>query len=133
MKPKYFCSFLLCCIALGAIGLMAREDKGFVVHEWGTFTSVQGGDGILLTWRPLVTSQLPGFVHDWQKPGLNRRFGGPGLISKGAMVTLQRMETPVVYFYTDKKQTVDLSVGFPKGLITEWFPQVHEIGPSFVP
>src|SRR5262249_40723637 len=49
------------------------------------------------------------------------------------MVTLQRMETPVIYFYSDEKQTVDVSVDFPKGLITEWFPQATQIGPSTVP
>jgi hypothetical protein len=133
MKPKYLCSLLLCCIALASIGLMTRQDKGLIVHEWGTFTSVQGSDGVLLPWKPLETSKLPGFVHDWTKTGLNRRSAGWAAFGKGSMVTLQRMETPIIYFYTDKEQTVDLSVGFPKGLITEWFPQVREIGPSFVP
>ncbi|MDB6124423.1 MAG: hypothetical protein JWQ71_3416 [Pedosphaera sp.] len=130
MKPKYFCSLLLCGIALASIGLRTRQDKGLVIHEWGTFTSVQGSDGVLLAWKPLETSKLPGFVHDWQKPGLNRRSAHWSVFGKGSMVTLQRMETPIIYFYTDKEQTVDLSVGFPQGLITEWFPQVREIGPS---
>ena len=30
----------------------------FTAHEWGTFTSVQGADGIQLEWNPLVASDL---------------------------------------------------------------------------
>jgi hypothetical protein len=43
------------------------------------------------------------------------------------------METPVVYFYGDKNQKVDLTVRFPKGKITEWYPQAKEVGPSAPP
>ena len=120
--------------ALVAIGAMTRTtQKGLVAHEWGTFTSVQGSDGVLLDWRPLQTSRLPGFVYDWSKPGLNRRPAGPSTFSKVGMITLQRMETPVIYFYSDSDRTVDVSVEFPKGLITEWYPQAAQIGPATVP
>ena len=33
------------------------------------------------------------------------------------------METPVIYFYSDREQTVNVRVRFPHGLITEWYPQ----------
>jgi hypothetical protein len=36
----------------------------------------------------------------------------------------------VVYFYTDREQTVDIKVNFPEGMITEWFPQASQIGSS---
>jgi hypothetical protein len=52
---------------------------------------------------------------------------------KGALVTLQRMETPVVYFYTAKETKVDLTVRFPNGGITEWYPQAADVGPSEYP
>ena len=107
--------------------------KGLVAHEWGTFTSVQGSDGVLLDWRPLETSRLPGFVYNWSKPGLNRMQAGPFAFTKGGMVTQQRMETPVIYFYSDRARTIDVSVEFPKGLITEWYPQAAQIGPATVP
>ena len=120
--------------ALVAIGAMTRStQKGLVAHEWGTFTSVQGSDGVLLDWRPLQTSRLPGFVYDWTKPGLNRRQAGPQTFTKAGMITLQRMETPVIYFYSDRERSVDVSVDFPKGLITEWYPQATQIGPATVP
>src|SRR5438093_3028285 len=78
----------------------AAED--FVAHEWGTFTSVQGADGIQLEWNPLITSELPGFVYDANKPSGDprRRISLSG--SKSAFRTLQRMETPVIYFYSGK-------------------------------
>ncbi|EEF61253.1 conserved hypothetical protein [Pedosphaera parvula Ellin514] len=112
---------------------MGSHKDDITVHEWGTFTSVQGGDGILLSWKPLQTSKLPGFVHNWTKPGLNLQAGGLFAFGKGSMMSLQRMETPVIYFYGKQEQTVDVTVQFPRGIITEWYPQVAEIGPSFVP
>jgi len=126
-------SFVLAAVPCGILaGGESTED--YVAHEWGTFTSVQGADGILIPWKPLETTKLPGFVYDWSKPGFDRRPAGalnPG--SKSAFVTLQRMETPVIYFYTKTERTVDVAVRFPQGLITEWYPQVSEIGPSSFP
>src|SRR3989440_12264939 len=117
-----------------AASLMGAKPCGpYAAHEWGTFTSVQGGDGVLLDWRPLETSRLPNFVYNWKKPGLSRQPAGALAPRKDAMTTLQRMETPVIYFYADEEQTVDVAVDFPKGLITEWYPQARQIGPSTVP
>ena len=125
------------CLAFGTLTLLGStantHQKGLVAHEWGTFTSVQGSDGTLLNWRPLQTSRLPQFVYDWQHPGYNRQGLNAIAFGKGAMVTLQRMETPVIYFYSDEKLSVDVSVDFPKGLITEWYPQANQIGPSTIP
>jgi hypothetical protein len=103
--------------------------SNYTVHEWGTFTSVQGGDGQLLQWRPLQSSELPGFVYDWSKAGLNRGVQQTGF--KGTLVTLQRMETPVMYFYADLPMSVDVNVAFPQGYITEWYPQATQIGPTY--
>lgn len=119
-------------IGIAACSCYAKD--GYVAHEWGTFTSVQGGDGVLLDWRPLQTSQLPKFVYNWQNPGARRQASSPLLFAgKGGMVTLQRMETPVIYFYSDENRSVDVSVRFPQGLITEWYPQANQIGPAVVP
>ena len=109
----------------------AQPAHDFVAHEWGTFTSVQAADGVQLEWNPLITTELPGFVYDPAKPSGDPRRHISLLGPKTAFRTLQRMETPVIYFYSSKERTVDVAVKFPKGLITEWFPQAHEIGPSF--
>lgn len=124
---------LMLLVAVAAIALGSKSSGNYVAHEWGTFTSVQGGDGELLPWHPLESSHLPQFVYDWRKPGLNRQGTWMQALGKGAMVTLQRMETPVIYFYSEKEETVDVSVAFPKGLITEWYPQACQIGPSTMP
>src|ERR1700682_2827814 len=57
-----------------AVGQAAQKiapgDNRLVVHEWGTFTSIAGKDGIALEWRPLNgSSDLPKFVHTIQKLG----------------------------------------------------------------
>jgi hypothetical protein len=109
---KYSLTIGLAAIVAGLAIAADRAPGDYVAHEWGTFTSVQGGDGELLPWRPLQTSELPPFVHrSWLSGG------------KGAMVTLQRMETPVIYFYARTNLNVDVNVDFPKGAITEWYPQ----------
>src|SRR6266566_2674421 len=130
-SPKYLlCTGIACVTAVSLFAgfLTSSSSRGYVAHEWGTFTSVQGGDGVLLDWRPLETSQLPKFVYDWTRPGIGRQ--GPVLLGKGAMVARQRMETPVIYFYSEQDQAVDVSVEFPQGLITEWYPQASLISPS---
>ncbi len=107
----------------------APATHGLVVHEWGTFTSVQGADGVLMSWRPLETAGLPKFVYDWSHPGYNR-VSAQMAFGKGGLATLQRMETPVIYFYSDEEITANVSVKFPKGFITEWYPQARQIGPA---
>ena len=113
-----------------ALVLQGAND-GYVAHEWGTFTSIQGGDGVLLNWNGIETSDLPPFVYDWSRPGLER--SSPLVFSKSSGYSLQRMETPVIYFYSNKPLRVDVAVEFPLGRITEWFPQAAEIGPSSRP
>jgi hypothetical protein len=119
-------------LLVSALALMASSSNNrksdYIAHEWGTFTSVQGADGVLLNWRPLETSHLPSFVYNWNNPGLNRSLM---TLTKGAMTSLQRMETPVIYFYATEPQKVDVSVQFPQGNITEWFPQADQIGPAW--
>jgi hypothetical protein len=125
-------TFLSLFLAALQLPLLADNspDNGYVAHEWGTFTSVQGADGIQLEWNPLITTDLPKFVYDRNRPtGDVRRQPLASFGSKSGFVTLQRMETPVIYFYSDRERTVDVNVKFPQGLITEWFPQVKQFGP----
>src|SRR5437588_10159859 len=125
-------SSLGAAVALLLPASYSRASDDLVVHEWGTFTSVQGADGVLMPWRPLENSALPGFIYNWRQPGLGRQADGLLGLGKGLMTSLQRMETPVIYFYSDKPQMVNATVKFPEGLITEWYPQAAQIGPSKV-
>ncbi len=103
---------------------MARSDEdGLVVHEWGTFTSIAGKDGVALEWRPLnAPTDLPAFVHTIEKLGSGLRHLG-----KRDLSGLVRMETPVLYFYSGKETEVSVKVDFPKGKITEWYPQARTV------
>jgi hypothetical protein len=105
-----------------AVSFGATPDKDVVVHEWGTFTSVQGSDGVQMYWNPLVAPELPRFVYDRTRP---RPGKIPGIVVAGKTGTTcrQRMETPVIYFYSAQPRTFDVTVRFPTGTITEWYPQ----------
>ena len=104
-----------------------RANNRLVVHEWGTFTSIAGKNGVSLEWRPLNgSSDLPSFVYD--QNGLS----GAGLRSgerciKCNMEALVRMETPVIYFYADREMSVSVKVALSKGKITEWYPQARMV------
>ena len=125
MKTKLFL-IVLVTVALQLHALGGEPRENLVAHEWGTFTSVQGAEGIQLEWNPLVTSELPGFVYDRNKSVAALRGQRVSFASKDAFRTLQRLETPVIYFYADKEQSVDVTVTFPQGIVTEWYPQVRQ-------
>ncbi len=125
MKTKLFVSVVTAIHLHFAASTQADED--YVAHEWGTFTSVQAADGIQIGWNPLIVSELPKFVYDRFSPardGKRQRFSD--IAAKSGFVTLQRMETPVIYFYSDKARRVNVSVDFPQGMVTEWYPQVRK-------
>src|SRR6185436_13305995 len=73
-------------------------DDHLVVHEWGTFTSIAGKQGVSVEWRPLLgASDLPAFVYtaDGVTSGRGLRSGRQCL--KCNYEALIRMETPVLY------------------------------------
>jgi hypothetical protein len=39
------------------------------------------------------------------------------------------METPVIYFYSPRAVDAQVHVGFPQGLLTEWYPHATVLGP----
>jgi hypothetical protein len=112
-------------LAVAYGGVVPRE---FVVHEWGTFTAVAGPDGNAVLWHPLDgSSDLPSFVYGPERLQEGLRLADPG---KGQRA-LVRMETPVIYFYSPIEQTVEVSVRFVGGSLTEWYPRVaHYTGDS---
>ncbi len=101
-------------------------DSRLVVHEWGTFTSFAGSNGVQLEFRPLLDSDLPGFVLNRQ-----RQAGAVSLLTKSSIAAPLRMETPVTYFYTARPRTVRVRVDFPQGLLTEFYPPVRSMQPDY--
>ncbi|HEY0550198.1 MAG TPA: hypothetical protein VGF13_11405 [Verrucomicrobiae bacterium] len=127
MKIKWFCA-----IALSVASFVASAKDEFVAHEWGTFTSVQGADGAQIQWTPSIKTDLPEFVYS--REGHNGGFRNATLLDalgKGVMSGFVRMETPVIYFYSDRERTADVRVKFPAGRVTEWYPQATHLGPYF--
>lgn len=115
------------CRALEACGV--RGD-GLVVHEWGTFTSVQGSDGIVLEGLQHEEEDLPAFVYSRSevRDCPLRARGYKGLEVDVAHVT-KKMETPVIYFHAPHAQRVRLRVDFQGGLLSQWFPVSDLLGP----
>jgi len=88
------------------------------VHEWGTFTVLQGSNGQPIQWyqTPEKIVDLPPFVR------FTTRLGKSGTTFAG-MDTV-RMETPVLYFYPEEQMDITVSAAYPQGRITEVFPPV---------
>jgi hypothetical protein len=89
----------------------AYPGAGFRVHEWGTNTIVVGSDGSMQRGLQHEEEDLPSFVYDRRREEL-------------ASPPMVKMETPVTYFYSDKALSATVSVGFPKGILTQWYPAV---------
>jgi hypothetical protein len=107
-------------LATGVVSLAApapSAERGFVVHEWGTFSSFSGSDGTLLKFNPANTD-LPQFVHH----GV--------VLTKGALQGTVSLETPVTYFYSDKPLTAEVRAEFPAGLFSDWFPRTTSFAPT---
>lgn len=110
--------------AAPALAASPVDEAPLIVHEWGTFTSFSGSDGVQLEFRPLVENDLPGFVmNPWRQL---QKFN----LGKSRLWAFQRMETPVTYFYTPVERDVQVRVLFPEGLLTEFYPPVRSMTPA---
>jgi hypothetical protein len=118
-----FLALLTCCFAISSHSLSkdARPVySSLTAHEWGTFTSIAGSDGQAVEWSPLTgPADLPAFVEHFRDPGF--KLGLRGTV---------RMETPVLYFYSSKEETISVRVSFAKGVITEWYPHASRVQPE---
>jgi hypothetical protein len=120
--------FLLGLVGLGLVGIAIAAGRvqgetispqnDLVVHEWGTFLAMQGSDGVSLDGMYHEEHALPAFVHARSRDQLRL----PTVILKG--------ETPVIYFYTARPQPVTVSVEFPRGIWTQWYPQARTVAPA---
>ncbi len=90
---------------------------GFIVHEWGTNTIVVGSDGSVQRGLHHEEEDLPAFVYDRIKAG-----GVTGSVEV-------KMETPVLYFYSDAALDAEVQVSFPAGVMTQWYPSARGFTP----
>ena len=122
MKRRLLACAIL-ALSLAALPVLFRaqtpSDPALTAHEWGTFTSIAGRDGHAAEWLPLTGStDLPTFVEHFQTPEF-----------KGGLRGTVRMETPILYFYTNRPTTLSVHVSFAQGLITEWYPHANRVEP----
>lgn len=99
--------------------------KPFVVHEWGTYTSVQSARGETLDGMMHEDEALPAFVHA-RDP--NRLFS-KGMEAVPEWIN-QKLETPVIYFHGEPGGKVRVEVDFPQGVISEWYPEATSFEPA---
>lgn len=132
-------------ISLSLFFVHADEPTGpdFRLHEWGTFTTVSGSDGVLLPGLDRDEELLPNFVSGQQGLSNQLAFQDPvdtnviymladtaSMFSYGKTIpwasrnVTVKMETPVIYVYSDtsKPFPLEVTVGFEKGLISQVYP-----------
>lgn len=113
-----------------SFGLHAATDDPFVVHEWGTFTTVQGGDGEQISWMPPTSVDLPEFVYRAEVSG---NWSSKAAYIPKDVTAFVRMETPVIYFYSERERVADVRVLFHYGNLTEWYPQGTRVESQAMP
>jgi hypothetical protein len=88
-----------------------------IVHEWGTYTSVQASDGHSLGGVHHEDEALPAWVH-------RRNLNDPQnyYFEQLPEEPRQQLETPVLYFYSPTVRDVEVTVSFPQGIVGEWYP-----------
>jgi len=124
----------------------------FTVHEWGTFTSLYSSEGVQLNGLEKEEESLPNFVYNLMEPteledcvadgsvdifDFGHRYAISNLCEtdhKGIFTELAnvnvKMETPVIYFYSDNAiENIKVAVDFNGGSISQWYPQ-KEAGES---
>ena len=127
----------------------AQQDALMVVHEWGTFTSLQDEFGDAIGGLNTDDEPVPEFVHSpndllampTELPrtffafSFRNSFDGKGLPGLHADVTM-RLETPVMYFYPptgiDVPVEMDVSASFRGGWLSQYYPEAEMEAPGMV-
>src|SRR5204863_9365008 len=92
----------IAAIAAGRSALTSPRSGPLEVHEWGTFVSMEGSDGLALEGLHHDEEDLPAFVHSRGRDQLRLH------------ATRSKMETPVLYFYPTGPQSVPVRIDFPQ-------------------
>jgi len=108
-----------------------------VIHEWGTFTSLQDESGHSVVGVNTDDEAVPAFVHRISDLVPRPSELAPAY-SKGVPRTHRqvrmRLETPVLYFYPPaavrQPLHANVQVGFRGGWLTEYYPQARVGAPG---
>ena len=120
------------------IGCAPASAQPLVVHEWGSFTSLQDETGRAIGGINSDDEPVPKFVHDLDHLLILKPDRLPPICYQGAPrchpdVTM-RLETPVIYFHlpTQAKlpQTLDVKVAWRGGWLTQFYPDAQAQAPG---
>jgi hypothetical protein len=81
MKPARILSLL------PFLALTHSASAAFVAHEWGTFTSLQGSDGVPLEGLEIEDDPLPEFVHSRVEPELRLTLASDDACGPGCRIS----------------------------------------------
>ncbi len=121
-----------------AVGNDRAPNDELVVHEWGTFTSLQEERGSALGGINADDEPVPEFVHRVNRnlvvgPQAHTFLYAKSVPRSHPDVTM-RLETPVVYFHPGRgiKQPfpVNIEVAFRGGWLSEYYPQAEVEAPG---
>jgi len=134
---------LLAVVSLFAANIAGAKSP-VIVHEWGTFTSLQDENGKAIGGINVDDEPVPNFVYtagQHSVVALNHNpftFGLPpycGFIGKGGPAVqigdpevTMRLETPVLYIYPPKGEAaadvppLDVHVDFHGGILSQYYP-----------
>ncbi len=133
-----------CCLLSISIVVQSQQNTSFEAHEWGTFTTLAGSNGQLLSGLYIDEEKLPpqtySIAFQYKKSETVRDnpsydpFSNKGTSSNPTITTSEysrlslknvtvKMETPVIYFYSESAFEVNVHVDFPNGSISQWYPE----------
>ncbi len=115
-------------LVFGMNSPVARAEEALVVHEWGTFTSIQDAKGDNLYGAFINNEPTPDFVHvvEGVLPAPAERLIKGALPRSHPSINM-RLETPVLYFYPPDSAELPLEVtvkaSMRGGWLTEFYPR----------
>jgi hypothetical protein len=119
-----------------AAAVLSTQAKPLVVHEWGTFTSLQDETGRSLGGLNTDDEPVPEFCHDLNGLLVARPAEYPPVFFKGVPAchpdVAMRLETPVIYFHPPAGAaaplTASVKVTFRGGWLTQFYPAAEADG-----
>ncbi len=126
-------------VAMLSGGTGAQEaPKRWSIHEWGTFTALQGESGKPIGWINTEDEPVPPFCHRLSRALLVPVDDLAPTFFKDAPRAhpdvILRLETPVVYFHPPASAKLpvkaDLRVDFRGGWLTEYYPDAKVGAPG---
>ncbi|MGO8931243.1 MAG: hypothetical protein ACLQU3_30680 [Limisphaerales bacterium] len=136
MKARHYSR--ICVAICVAATIISAPAQPLVVHEWGTFTSLQDESGHTLGGINTDDEAVPSFCHDLDSFLIARPGELPPVLYKGVAscqpdVTM-RLETPVLYFHLPSGAasplTATVKVAFRGGWLSQFYPAAETAGYS---